>query len=109
MSTNVPALKKVPGLGAQKGGKRHLTTRTSLRSFFSWNGEMRGVRWRVLSPWAHNAGAAYKGAGQTTQDIRKQNFLPGRHPGVRRVARGQTLQDDPLPDHAGWVGGEGTE
>jgi hypothetical protein len=24
------------------------------------------------------------------------------------VARGQTLQDDPLPDHAGRVGGEGT-
>jgi hypothetical protein len=35
---------------------------------------------------------------------------PGRrHPGVRRVARGQTLQDDPLPDPAGWAGGEGTE
>jgi hypothetical protein len=68
---------------------------------------MRGVRWRILSPWAHNAGTAYKGAGTTTQDILKQNFLLGRLPGVRRVARGQTLQDDPLPDHAGRVGGEG--
>jgi hypothetical protein len=65
---------------------------------------MRGVRGRVLSPWAHNAGAANKGAGPTTQDIRGKNFLPGRHPGVRRVARGQTLQDDPLPDPAGRVG-----
>jgi hypothetical protein len=68
---------------------------------------MRGVRWRVLSPWAHNAGAAYKGAGTTPQDIREKNFLPGRHPGVRRVARGQTLQDAPLPDPAGWAGGKG--
>jgi hypothetical protein len=108
MSTNVPALKKIPELGAQKDGKRHLTTRIYLYSFFSWNGEMRGVRWRVLSPWAHNAGAAYKSAGPTTQDIRGKNFLPGRHPGVRRVVRGLTLQDDPLPDHAGRVGGEGT-
>jgi hypothetical protein len=83
MPANAPALKKVPALGAQKDGKRHLTTRIYLYSLFSWNGEMRGGRWRVLSPWAHNAGTAYKGAGPTTQDIRGKNFLPGRHPGVR--------------------------
>jgi hypothetical protein len=87
---------------------RYLTTPIYYTCTFTWNGEMRGVRWRILSPWAHNAGTAYKGAGTTTQDILKQNFLLGRHPGVRRVDRGQTLQDDPLPDRAGRVGGEGT-
>jgi hypothetical protein len=63
---------------------------------FSWNGEMRGVRWRALSPWAHNAGAANKTRG-----------LPGRMIGVNPFAgppsqgavsgTGQALQGDTLP------------
>ena len=34
MSTNVPALKIIPALGAQIEGMRHLTTRTPLHSYF---------------------------------------------------------------------------
>jgi len=60
----MPPRKEGPALGDQIEGMRHLTTRTSLYSFFSWNGEMRGVRGRALSPWAHNAGAADKARGQ---------------------------------------------
>jgi hypothetical protein len=74
---------------------------------FSWNGEMRGGRWRVLSPWAHNAGTAYNGAGPTRQDIRKQVFFAWPPPRSAVSGPGQALQDDPLPDPAGGAGGKG--
>jgi hypothetical protein len=58
---------------------------------------MRGVRWRALSPWAHNAGTADKTQG-----------LPGRMFGVNTSCRaaipggcewhGQALQDGTHPD-----------
>jgi len=75
---------------------------------FSWDGEGAGLEGGFFSPWAHNAGAAYKGAGPTLQYDRNQSALPGRHPGVRRVARGKPCRMIPFLITPGRVGGEGT-
>jgi hypothetical protein len=64
---------------------------------------MRGVRGRALSPWAHNAGAAYKTRGQPGR-------MFGGNPSCRAASpgggewHGQALQGDTIPDPAGRVG-----
>jgi hypothetical protein len=70
----------------------------------SWNGEMRGVRGRVLSPWAHNAGAADKTQGQPGRIFSVNTSCRAAIPGGGEW-HGQALQDDTIPQGAGGGGG----
>jgi hypothetical protein len=106
-STNVPALKKAPVLGAQKEGKRHLTTRLACsRSFFFREmGKTRGERVGALAPGPTMPVPLIKARGQQRKMTENKNHCLAATPECGEWPGAKPCRMIPfLITPGGWVG-----